>query len=117
MEKNIFAAFGKNNSNVYLNVGAKVINIPNYLFHVNMNWHDNEKPNITHIVFMGENDVTIGLGAFTHCNNIDSVFKHQNQKFTITTYNDEFATYIYSETNPGESDKYWHYVDGVVTIW
>ena len=36
-----------------------------------------------------------------------------SENFNINDYN----IYLYSENEPSETGKYWHYVNGVPTIW
>lgn len=37
--------------------------------------------------------------------------------FAMNNYPTDATTHHYSETPPTESGNYWHYVDGVVTVW
>ncbi len=67
---------------------------------------------------------SIGSYAFYDCNSLTSVYYDgtreqwsnmnigsDNYYLTITT------RYYYSETEPADEGNYWHYVDGVPTIW
>ena len=68
----------------------------------------------------------IGEGAFYGCNELTSVYyKGTAADWTnifIDSYNSELTNatrYYYSEEEPSTNDdgNYWHYVNGVVTVW
>ncbi len=65
----------------------------------------------------------IAVGAFEACNALESVYyggttsdwtsiQVESSNAFLTTY-----MYYYSESAPTTSGKYWHYVDGVPTVW
>ena len=66
---------------------------------------------------------SIGDGAFSYCDNLTTVYyggtASEWDEITIG-YNYEltFATiYYYSATESTASGNYWHYVNGVPTVW
>lgn len=73
---------------------------------------------------IGENVESIGQDSFSDTPNLQNVFYKKNQQafssIHIDDNNDDLLNakmYYYSDTAPEESGNYWHYVDGVVTIW
>ena len=67
---------------------------------------------------------SIGEYAFYQCSNLTSVYYKGNSSqwssISIDSNNTPLTNatiYYYSETEPTESGKYWHYVDEVPTIW
>ncbi len=71
-------------------------------------------------VVLGISVTKISIGAFYDCPNISNVFYKGTQTISIEAENEsikEATKYYYSETEPIEEGNYWHYVDGVVTIW
>ncbi|MBE6596970.1 MAG: hypothetical protein E7641_04785, partial [Ruminococcaceae bacterium] len=80
---------------------------------------------LTGIVISGS-VTNIGENAFYYCSALDAVYycgtseewlalleniENGNTDFTSATL------YYYSETEPEEEGNYWHYVDGVATVW
>ncbi len=71
------------------------------------------------------NSVTnIGSYALNYCSSLKNVYFLGNQEEfnSIIISNDisyltDATIYYYSENEPQETGNYWHYVDGVVTIW
>ncbi len=68
------------------------------------------------------NSVTfIGGFAFSPCYQLTSVFyKGNNAEWNSISGNgkpDIEKVYFYSESEPTETGRYWHYVNGVPTIW
>ncbi|MBQ7977540.1 MAG: leucine-rich repeat protein [Clostridia bacterium] len=71
------------------------------------------------------NSVTsIGDGAFLYCYSLTRVYymgKAEQWTEIAISSNNSYLTnatkYYYSETTPTDDGNYWHYVDGVVTIW
>jgi hypothetical protein len=66
----------------------------------------------------------IGWGAFDGCNSINTVYYVGTAEdwagISIGSYNDSLTSatiYYYSETKPTTAGNYWHYVDGVPTVW
>ena len=62
--------------------------------------------------------------AFYNSNYLDKVFFGGNEsdwsKIQIEKNNDNLLNanrYYYSEDEPAEAGNYWHYVDGIPTIW
>ena len=79
--------------------------------------------NLTNVV-LGESVTYIGNFAFYDCPNISNVFymgtNSNYQNINIQAGNESIhksTKYYYSETEPIEEGNYWHYVDGVITIW
>ncbi len=77
-----------------------------------------------------ESVTSIGNSAFYYCSSLNTVYYGDTQerwnRITINPYNSNLINatrYYYSATNPFEgenavtSGNYWHYVDGVVTVW
>ncbi len=72
------------------------------------------------------NSVTgIGRGAFSRCSALTTVYytgtAEQWNSISISYYSNESLNdatrYYYTETAPTEAGKFWHYVDGVPTVW
>ena len=74
-------------------------------------------------VIIGNSVTSIGNAAFYGCSITNVYYKGATSKWsniTINTNNDvltDATRYYYSETEPTTSGYFWHYVDGVVTIW
>ena len=76
-------------------------------------------------VTIGNSVTSIGSYAFYGCSGLTSVYYMGNteQWSEITIGSDNYylasaaTRYYYSETEPTDDGNYWHYVDGVVTIW
>ena len=75
-------------------------------------------------VTIGNSVTSIGERAFNGCASPTSVYYMGNAEqwteITIGSSNINLTSatrYYYSETTPTEQGNYWHYVDGVVTIW
>ncbi|MCD8041421.1 MAG: leucine-rich repeat domain-containing protein, partial [Clostridia bacterium] len=67
---------------------------------------------------------SIGDYAFAYCYSLTSVYYNGTSEewnvITIGDYNTSLSSatiYYYSETQPADSGNYWHYVNGVITIW
>ena len=67
---------------------------------------------------------TIGQYSFQGCTSLEKVFylgdKTSWNSITIKGDNELLISatkYFYSEEEPAESGNYWHYVDGIPTIW
>lgn len=66
----------------------------------------------------------IGSYAFGGCDSFNKVFfesdtvidVHLNMSSTTSQYVNA-TKYVYSETEPSEEGNYWHYVNGIPTIW
>ena len=83
---------------------------------------------LTYIV-IGENVTKIGAAAFSKCDKLKAVYyagsltgKERNALFNLKTGKDDTKkvttlVYAYSETQPEDNGRYWHYVDGVPTEW
>ena len=66
----------------------------------------------------------IGGYAFSGCTSLTSVYYTGTEvewnNISINSSNRELINatrYYYTEIKPAENDKYWHYVDGVPTVW
>ena len=75
-------------------------------------------------VIIGKNVSDIYYKAFINCKNLTTVYyKGSAADWTrIQIYNDNnylknAVRYYYSEEEPTDNGNYWHYVDGVVTVW
>lgn len=62
--------------------------------------------------------------AFSNCDNLTSVYykgtTSEWTNITIESPNPYLTTgtrYYYSEAQPSETGNYWHYVDGIPTVW
>lgn len=65
---------------------------------------------------------SIGYSAFYECNNLGWVFYVGSaaEWYSISIYSGNNYLknrYYYSEEEPTGSGRYWHYVNGVPTIW
>ena len=75
-------------------------------------------------VTIGNSVESIGDYAFYSCDSLSRVYYagtvEEWNSITIGSYNTDLTgatRYYYSETEPTTSGNYWHYVDGVVTVW
>ena len=76
-------------------------------------------------VIISNSVTSIGSGAFDGCNFLEKVFyggtSEQWNSISIGSSNDlltSASVYFYSESDPmATTGNYWHYVDGVPTIW
>lgn len=75
-------------------------------------------------VVISQSVTRIKIGAFYGCQDIKKVYyvgtKSDFEKIVIDDFNNELLDadrYYYSEEKCIESGNYWHYVDGVPTIW
>lgn len=74
-------------------------------------------------VTIGNSVTTIGGGAFEYCRNLTTIYYKGTLiewNKIIYSNNDKLTSvtkYYYSETQPTELGHYWHYVDGVPTVW
>ena len=73
---------------------------------------------------MGDRVDTIGKNAFEDCYSLATVYyKGAATKWDMmeleegNTLFTEATRYYYSETQPTAEGNYWHYVNGVPTIW
>lgn len=67
---------------------------------------------------------SIGEYAFDGCNGLTSVYyqgaESEWAKISMDDFNSPLISatkYYYSESAPTDGDNYWHYVDGVPTVW
>ena len=66
---------------------------------------------------------SIGSYAFAYCYSLRVYYMGNTEQWSeiaISSSNDYLTNatrYYYSETTPTDDGNYWHYVDGVVTIW
>ena len=96
-------------------IGNSVTSIGNYAF--------KNCDSLTSVV-IGNSVTGIGDEAFRNCSSLTSVYYNGDEtmwnsiSIRINNSNLTNATrYYYSETKPTVSGNYWHYVDGVVTVW
>ena len=75
-------------------------------------------------VTVGDSVISIGDFAFYNCDAITHVYYVGNESdwesISIGQSNDSFINatrYYYSETQPTTEGNFWHYVDGVPTVW
>ena len=75
-------------------------------------------------VTIPESVTSIGYFAFYGCSNLESVYYAGTaevwETIEIGSYNSPLTSatrYYYSETQPTGEGNWWHYVDGVVTVW
>ncbi|MBO5879419.1 MAG: leucine-rich repeat domain-containing protein [Clostridia bacterium] len=80
-------------------------------------------------IVVGANVTTIGASAFSNCKSLKKVYyagnlptKERNVLFNLKTGEGDTKKvttilYVYSEEQPTESGRYWHYVDGTPTEW
>lgn len=106
-------AFCNCNNLTSVTIGNSVTSIGDYAFR--------ECNNLTEIVI--PNSVT-SIGSAAFCGNLTSVYYMGNteqwSEIAISSFNYNLTNatrYYYNETEPTEEGNYWHYVDGVVTIW
>ena len=73
---------------------------------------------------IGDNVNSIGECAFSICSSITFVYYNSTEdswdNITISPNNTDLENatrYYYSETQPTTEANYWHYVDGVPTVW
>lgn len=65
-----------------------------------------------------------GRALLSRFTNLEGIYykgtANEWEKINIEVDNDEFINikrYYYSETRPTGEGNYWHYVDGVITVW
>jgi len=75
-------------------------------------------------IIITENDISIGSYAFYGCSSLKSMYYTGSEDdwrgITMAEGNEPFSTakrYYYSEVEPESAGYYWHYVDGVPTVW
>ena len=75
-------------------------------------------------VVIGNTVATIGEWAFEYCNKLTTIYfegtKAAWNKISVGSNNSQLTNatcYYYSSTNPNETNAYWHYVNGIPTIW
>lgn len=77
-------------------------------------------------VIMSKNVASLGYAAFGNCESLASVYysgtENDWNSLDISSYSGNYfltgATwYYYSDTEPTDVGNYWHYVNGVATIW
>ena len=75
-------------------------------------------------VVIGDSVTSIGSYAFGDCSSLTSVYyKGTESEWSAISigsdvfYNTNATRYYYSETEPISAGRYWHYVDGKVTVW
>ena len=74
-------------------------------------------------VIIGNNVTSIGNAAFYGCSIVNVYYKGSSSDWsnlTIGSDNSKLTNatrYYYSETDPTTEGNFWHYVDGVITVW
>ena len=75
-------------------------------------------------VVIGDSVTSIGSWAFAYCSSLTEVYYNGSaaewNHISIYSTNDSLKNatrYYYSENQPTEEGNFWHYVDGVPTIW
>ena len=75
-------------------------------------------------IILSDSVMRIGPSAFYYCNNLKSVYytgtQEQWSEMFIGIRNTALTNatlYYYSDIKPADSGNYWHYVDGVPTVW
>lgn len=98
------------------------ITIPNSVISIDNNAF-NGCTSLTSII-ISDSVTSIGDYAFYNCSNLTNVFytgtQTKWQAISIGSNNTSLTNatiYYYSETTPSETGNYWHYVEGVPTIW
>lgn len=100
----------------------KEINIPNAVESIYESTFD-QCGSLTKIV-IPKSVMGIGSRAFYGCSSLTNVHYTGNEEqwaaITILSYNDPLKNstiYYYSEETPSTEGNFWHYVDGVPTVW
>ena len=108
-------AFRYCNSLTNITIPDSVTSIGDYTF-----WGCDLLANIT----IPNTVTSIGFGAFEGCTTLASVYftgtAEDWNNIYISLYNSpltDATIYYYSESQPTEEGDYWHYVDGVPTVW
>ncbi|MBQ8439128.1 MAG: leucine-rich repeat domain-containing protein [Clostridia bacterium] len=97
-------------------IGNNVTSIGYYAFH--------NCTNLTSIT-IPVSITSISMEAFENCNSLNNIYytgtAEEWTAITIGSWNDPLTSatiYYYSETQPTDTtNKYWHYVDSVPTVW
>lgn len=89
--------------NTFSNCKFSTIIIPQSVKYINPSVYGNEK-NIRYILYKGTKSDWEKNVKVTYSGSFDKYFNIKN-------------LYYYSETSPVESGQFWHYVNGVATIW
>ncbi|HIR66509.1 MAG TPA: leucine-rich repeat protein [Candidatus Coproplasma avicola] len=60
----------------------------------------------------------IDSSAFEMCDNLSTIYYcGETEQWTKLNFKSNANVYYYSESKPTEEGNYWHYVDGVPTVW
>ena len=104
----------------YICRGLTSVTIGNGNIGRNAFWDCSELTSVT----IGSSVTSIGNGAFSGCSGLTSVYYEGTDigwaNIDIDWNNGYFTSatrYYYSEEEPTYDGNYWHYVDGVVTVW
>lgn len=63
---------------------------------------------------------TIYSNAFDGCDSLDKVFYYGTKDYYMQigyNFNDSVTVYYYSENKPESAGSFWHYDNGVPTVW
>lgn len=122
----IFDYSGQSGNGITLIIGENVTKLPAYLFYSEYLYNLNVYvPKIVTVVFGEASQCTgIGMSAFYKCDTIAQLLLPDEEFFSNifanNTGNDSLVTathYYYSASTPSGEGQYWHYVDGIPTIW
>jgi hypothetical protein len=77
-------------------------------------------------IVIGKGVSNLGFGVFDSCSGLNAIYYNGTEYswnriyqygWSDTNYFKETPRYYYSETAPTDNGNYWHYVNGVPTIW
>ncbi len=111
------SAFSNNTSLATVTIPDSITAIEGYVFSGCTSLKD---------VIMSKNVTSLGHAAFGDCESLTNVYYSGTESdwnnLHISSYSGNYfftgaTRYYYSETEPTDMGNYWHYVDGVPTIW
>ncbi len=110
-------AFSNNKSIITVTIPDSITTIEGYVFSGCTNLKE---------VIMSKNVTSLGYDTFGDCESLTNVYYSGTESdwnnLHISSYSGNYfltgaTRYYYSETEPTDMGNYWHYVDGVPTIW